>query len=547
VYEFSVTVEHNGSDSATAGPVPIPWEKVSYDLPLTNGAGILAESTVNYDLNGDGDQIDTFDVTWSPNATRPWDATINDGIEDIHIYALDETPPGVFPSIRNPIINGMSKLFSLGSETHFLYRADNNAASFGLGEAYIHNHPGPNFELLLFSSKVTAFDFKINDNPVDLDFSTTVYSIVDYIVNPPTDTPIYVVPAETFDISPGAQTNFSCTLVAHEATTFDIGLLLNWSPDGANRYRWIPVWDIISLKAINRPHFIPVDTTLTQVESGVKELTTTVKNIGASATTGLIPVFWEPDYYPLALNEGDGVLDESDIGLDLNGDGNTADTFTVTWLDSPTRPCDANVDGKDVSAILDQPQSPWYNLTYNFGGQSKLFQLGSKTHCLYFADANVAEFGLCGTLREHPSPSFKLVSFANVIAEDFKINGNPVDEDYSEPFVLWYPDQEVNYTTYVIPNQAFNIGTEEEITLSCNLGVSETTTTEVVVSINWSPDGNIRYTWRTFAEETTIEATTTPTSTTTTTTAHGNPGFTVLIALLLGVPLLTQRRRKKKG
>ncbi|MFX0204781.1 MAG: hypothetical protein ACFFDT_02260 [Candidatus Hodarchaeota archaeon] len=545
MYEFSVTIDHTGSTPATAGSVPIAWENVYYRLPLTNGVGILDESIVDYDLNGDGDKIDTFDVTWDNDPIRQWDAIINDGTTDIDAYAITETPGGVFPRIRNYTLHGESKLFTLGSETHFLYEANNDWATFGLGGAYIYNHPGPNFELALYSSEVNAIDFKINGDPVEVDFSTTVKHIDDTLVNVPNNAPVYVVPPDTFAISPGEQVTFSCTIIAHEATTFDLGLLINWSPDGVQRYIWVPAWDIRTLEAINRPHFIPVDTTMTQVESGVKQLTTTVKNIGAPATTGLVPVFWETDYYILALNGGAGELDEGDIGLDLDGDGDTVDTFTVTWLDIPTRPCDATVDGKHVYAILDQPQSPWYNLTYNIGGQSKLFQLGSKTHCLYYADANVAEFGLSGTLRSHPSPSIKLTCFSNVSAEGFKINGNPVDEDYSDSFVLWYPDQNVNYISYFIPNQAFVIGSEEEIIFSCNLGAPETTTTEVVITINWSPDTNIRYWWRTFAQVTIIEETPTS-STTTTTTAHGNPGFTVLIVVLLVVPLLAHRRRKKK-
>ncbi|MFX0172306.1 MAG: hypothetical protein ACFE9L_10325 [Candidatus Hodarchaeota archaeon] len=547
IYEFSVTVEHSGSDPATTASVPIAWENVYYRLPLTNGVGILDESIVDYDLNGDGDKIDKFDVTWDNDPVRQWDVNITDGTTDIHAYAIMETS-GTFPIIRNYTFNGESKLFTLGSETHFLYNADNDAATFGLGGAYIYNHPGPNFELALYSSEVNAIDFKINGDPVEVDFSATVKHIDDTLVNVPNNAPVYVVPPDAFAISPVEQVTFSCTIIAHEVTTFDLGLLINWSPDGVHRYIWVPAWEIRTLEAINRPHFIPVDTTMTQVESGVKQLTTIVKNIGAPATTGQVPVFWETDYYPLELNGGNGVLDESDIGLDLDGDGSTANTFTVTWLDNPIRPCDANVDGKDVYAILDQPQSPWYNLTYNISGQSKQFQLGSKTHCLYYADANIAEFGLCGTLRSHPSPSIKLTCFSNVSAEGFNINGNPMDEDHSEPFVLWYPDQNVNYTSYFIPDQALVIGTEEEIKFSCNLVVPKTTTTEVVITINWSPDGNIRYWWRTVVQETTIETwTTTPTSTTTTTTAHGNTGFSILITVLLVVPLLVHKRRKKKG
>jgi hypothetical protein len=559
VYEFSVTVEHNGSDSATARSVPIPWEKVYYELPLTNGTGILTESTVEHDLNGDGDIVDTFDVTWYNDTIRQWDAIIKDGTTDIHAYAITETP-GVFPRIRNYSINGESKLFTLGSETHFLYSADNYTATFGFGEAYIYNHPGPNFELALYSSKINAINFKINGNPVEVDFSVTVKHIADYLVNSPTDAPIYVVPMESFDINPGEQITFSCTLIAHEATTFDLGLILNWSPDGVNRYYWVPVWDVISLEAINRPHFTPVDTTLTQVDSGVKQLMTTVKNIGAPATTGLLPAIWETLFYSLPLDGGDGTLDENIISLDLNGDGDTSDTFTVTWLDSPTRPCDANVDGKYVYAILDQPQSPWYNLTYYIDGDKskpKLFQLGTKTHCLYYANAETAEFGLDGNIWEHPSPNFLLVSFSNISAENFKINGNPVEVNYTQTSESWYPYQKANYRIYNLPNQAVEIDTEEEITFSCNLIAPEKVTTELLVVISWSQDENIKYRWKTFTQMVTIETwttttPTTPTTTTTTTTttitrkSAKTPGFTVLTALLLLIPLLIQLRRRKK-
>ncbi|MFX1249975.1 MAG: hypothetical protein ACFFBQ_21500 [Promethearchaeota archaeon] len=280
VYEFSATVQHNGSDPATTGLVPIPWERVSYELALSNGVGLLNESIVDLDLNGDTDKVDSFNVTWFHNATRQWDATINDGSKEIHAYAITESPPtgsAKFPMIRNYSINGKSKLFSLDSEIHFLYRADNDWATFGLGETFIFDHPCPNFELILFSSKVTAIDFQINNKPVDVNFSTTVVQNLPYhnLVNNPTDAPIYVVPTETFDISPGELVNFSCTLVAHEATTFEVCLAVNWSPDGVTRYAWVSVWDIITLKA----------TTSTTTTTGINDTTTTTTGINDTTTT----------------------------------------------------------------------------------------------------------------------------------------------------------------------------------------------------------------------------------------------------------------------
>ncbi|MFX0182006.1 MAG: hypothetical protein ACFE95_02895 [Candidatus Hodarchaeota archaeon] len=551
-YEFSVTVEHNGSDAATAGSVPIPWEKVNYELPLTNGTGLLNESTVEYDLNGDGDIIDIFDVTWYNDTIRQWDAIIKDGPTDIRAYAITESPPGVFPNIKNYSINEKTKLFTLGSETHFLYRADNYTASFGLGEGYIYNHPGLNFELGLFSSKVNAIDFKINGDPVNVDFSTTVKHIGDYLVNSPTDAPVYVVPTDTFDINPGEQITFSCTIIAHEVTMLDILVVVNWSPDGTNRYSWVPVWDIISLEAINRPYFIPEDTSLTQVDSGAKQLTTTVKNIGTPAITdGKVPVIWEKLYYEFSLDNGEGTLDESITDYDINGDGDKDDTFDVSHEPSGNRPLDAIVGGVHVHSILDQPQSPWYNFTFFIEGTSKLFDLGSETHALYMADNEIAGFGLGAVLRNHPSPSFRLAyESQNIDASNFKINGETVEVDHEETFEIdvYYEENRRNFTVCIVPDQASEISSNEIVTFSCTFTAHETVTSEIVLRMDWSPDSNIRYRSGALFWQPDVEfkvPTSTTTTTTTTRQTAKTPGFTVLTVLVLLVPLLTQLRRRK--
>ncbi len=569
VYKFTAIIEHTGIDAATIGPVLIPWEKVQYDLPLTNGSGILEETIVTYDLNGDGDILDTFSVTWYNDTARQWDAIINDGLTDVHAYAITESTPGEWPTIRNYTLNDESKLFSLGSETHFLYRADNYTASFGFGDAYVHNHPGPNFELVMYSSTVTAIDFEIDDTPVNLDFSTAVYSVLDYLTNFPTNAPVYVVPTNTFTINPGEQTTFSCTLIASEETTFEIGLLLNWSPDGMTRYHWVPVWDTITLEAINRPYFVPSDYSFTSVNSGMKQFEAAVENIGISATSGHMVLDWGELFYKLPLSDGSGTLDENIVNLDLNGDTDQTDTFSVTWFQNSTRSWDAVIDGVHAYAIFEgPPEDIRRNETYYLeNGQPKLFQLGSETHSLQRADNDHALFSLkVPDLIAHPSPNFALYFDTDSLsAHAFEVNGTSIETNQTWIGDEFYPwSERWTYSYYILPLNQLIINPGDIITFSCTLTAQKDVTCNLVLLTNWSPDGNRRYLWKPVIEldlsfivltsttETTPLTTsttesipsTTPPSTSIPDSTIGTPGFSFLV-LLISFPCLIRTLRRK--
>ncbi|MFX1247584.1 MAG: hypothetical protein ACFFBQ_09395 [Promethearchaeota archaeon] len=563
VYKFTTTVEHTGIDPATVGSVLIPWEKVQYDLPLTNGSGTLEETIVTYDLNGDGDILDTFSVTWYNDTVRQWDAIINDGLTDVHAYAITETAPGEWPTIRNYTLNDESKLFSLGSETHFLYRADNYTASFGFGDAYIHNHPGPNFELVLYSSIVTAIDFEIDDTPVNLDFSTTVYSVLDYLTNFPTNVPVYVIPTNTFTINPGEQTKFSCTLITQEETTFEIGILLNWSPDGINRYHWVPVWDTITLEAINRPYFVSSDYSFTSVNSGMKQFEATVENIGVSTTSGYMVLDWGELVYELPLSGGSGTLDENIVNLDLNGDTDQTDTFSVTWFQNSTRSWDAVVDGVHAYAIFEGPPDDIRrNETYYLeNGQPKLFQLGSETHSLARADNDHAIFALkVPNLVTHPSPNFALYFDTDSLnAHAFKVNGTSIETNHTWIGDEFYPwSERWTYSYYLLPLNQLTINTGDIVTFSCTLTAQKDVTCNLVLLTSWSPDGNRRYLWKPVIEldlSFVVPVPTSPTETTppppapstsTSTLSTKTPAFSFLI-LLIVLPCLIHASRRKKG
>jgi len=119
VYELATSIK-NTRDPAIKGEVPISWDKCTYELQLSEGAGTLSESVADFDLNGDGDIADTFAVAWN-NTIRPWDAVI----DGVYIYALaDHSENRGFN--RTYYINGEPKIFQLGNKKHTLYFAEND-------------------------------------------------------------------------------------------------------------------------------------------------------------------------------------------------------------------------------------------------------------------------------------------------------------------------------------------------------------------------------------------------------------------------------------
>ncbi|MFX0124007.1 MAG: BMP family protein [Candidatus Hodarchaeota archaeon] len=230
-FQFTVTIRNTG-DPTSAGFVPISWEESYYELPLNNGDGILDESLANYDINGDGDKLDSFDVVWSPNETRPYDALV----DGMHVYSLTD---GTDLSVRSYYINGDPKSFQLGSETHILYRADNDFAHFGFNTVF-QAHPSPNFELIFYFD-VSATEFKINGDPALLDFNWT--SVEKWVDGSIREVSVYVFSSSDLSsLATGEEVTMSCTFTPQGIGTPSMYLLVNWSPDGNTRKQWIPFW-----------------------------------------------------------------------------------------------------------------------------------------------------------------------------------------------------------------------------------------------------------------------------------------------------------------
>lgn len=85
---FTFTFRNYGS-SATNGSVWIPWEKVLCTVPLVNTSaglpsGNLSEAELSFDINGDGDAKDVFEVHYVDNAT----------VEIDGVMAHAQLPPG---------------------------------------------------------------------------------------------------------------------------------------------------------------------------------------------------------------------------------------------------------------------------------------------------------------------------------------------------------------------------------------------------------------------------------------------------------------------
>lgn len=545
VYNFTATFQNTGDVPVTASIVPTTWEKLFYQLPLTNGEGILIESEVGHDLNNDKDKLDSFNITWYPNADRQYDALINNGTKDIHAYSLCEGPSEAPWSNRTYYINGGPKIFHLGTEAHVLYIASNDLAEFGLCDAVLRKHPSPCFQLSLVSQDLIADDFYINRKAADINytFSTLVHEEwrSDFWV----EARNYLIPCQASEIDVDERITFSCILTAYQDITSEItyALTINWSPDGNIRYRRGDEWPD-SFEAVPQPNFDVVDSSFQQNETGIYQFNATVKNTGDPATQGTSPWQYANFYYELPLTDGKGTLDETILGLDLNGDADRLDEFDVEWVPTSGSQSDAIIDGVYIHSLNDAALEPLngHPRRYYINNEPKIFTLGTETHLLVFASDDLAGFELCSAhIFQHPSPYLRILVFANVSASDFKINGKTAEVSYTWSMEDWSTERGF-LQTWIVPIEK-DINSGEEVEFSCTLIAHETKTCDIYLLGQWSPYGDTSYRWGKIYREEPITKHTTTTTTTTTIT----PGFSFLTAFLLILPLLIFKLKKKRS
>jgi hypothetical protein len=280
VFQLNATFQNNGSAPATTGIVSISWEIKMFELELSGGVGSLNESVVNLDLNGDGDKIDFFPVTWFHNETRPMDAIV----DGVHAYAINE---GLFEDPwlnRTYYIDGKPKLFQLGNKTHVLYDANAEVAYFGL-DAFIQHYPSPIFQLfflfydLNMSHNLNASDFKINEEFVEINHTITYIEHLTIQGYPPYDVKCYLIPNKAKNFDSGENITFSCIVRVNKTITADVFIIVNWSPDGNRR----------SAKVLGEMigHLFVVNTTSTSSTSSTTSTTssTSVSGSGFSILT----------------------------------------------------------------------------------------------------------------------------------------------------------------------------------------------------------------------------------------------------------------------
>lgn len=279
IYQFTTTLQNDGAPT-TLGTLPISWEKRYYELPLVDGEGTLVEDIVDLDLNGDGDQLDSFDVSWYHSETRLWDAMVS----DFHVYSLCEGPPEAPWSVLTYYRHNQPKLFQLGNVMHSLYIADNNMAAFGLGDVSILSHPNPNFVLYYnTTTDLSVTDFRINGASVTINYTWTgeeLYQGGEYSTST-----IHVFNGPSFIIATGATVTFSCTLTSYAAFPCYLGLVMNWSPDEDLRLRLSPVWHEVFLEESPPPETTTVLIPTTTLEETSTEETSTEEEPEETSTS----------------------------------------------------------------------------------------------------------------------------------------------------------------------------------------------------------------------------------------------------------------------
>lgn len=235
-YNFTATIQHSGIE-ATPGISPISWEKNFTSIGLEDGSGTLNESIEDLDLDGDGDKEDTFEIEWSHNNTRPYDATI----VGIHTYSIIDSVEDTL-RVMSYSIAGKSKVFTLGNNKHVLYFCDGVTADFGFN-IELSNIPSPSLALMVVNwvpstnENLSVSNFQINREVVQLN-NSKVETGVPYPGSPSAVLNLYTIPHSSLIIDTGELIEFSCTIDVYENTSAEFSVMVNWSPDGIVRYRY---------------------------------------------------------------------------------------------------------------------------------------------------------------------------------------------------------------------------------------------------------------------------------------------------------------------
>lgn len=259
------------------------------------------------------------------------------------------------------------------------------------------------------------------------------------------------------------------------------------------------------------PLFELVNSEVTEFEGGA-DITLTFRDLNSTATTGSVWIPEEQIVCNVQLSSSSsgapsGTLSEAALTFDINGDGDTTDTFTVTYVDNAT----AEIGGVTAHAQLPPGSRVGYSTPTGYGIYYRYdktsFQLGSKTHTLHkityptSAGVGYAEFGLDSTFRDHASPCLQLIleqvgeSIADepavdIVSVKYKGATLPAESTQSEasphePTGQWLVDKAYAYSLGAL---------EQDETFTVDVAVRGAPGTYLLMPvISWSPDGVNRY------------------------------------------------------
>ncbi|MDI6690977.1 MAG: hypothetical protein QME50_03800 [Candidatus Bathyarchaeota archaeon] len=240
---------------------------------------------------------------------------------------------------------------------------------------------------------------------------------------------------------------------------------------------------------------------------GGLNVTLTFYNYGYNAMTGNVWLPWEKVFCSVSFNgePPTGILNESLLTFDVNGDGDLIDSFTVQFIDNET----VAIDGVTAKALMAPEERVYYDSIGLYDiMEMNSFQLGLKNHTLYRVNyrtdigVGYAGFGLDSFFRYHPSPNMLFIienvgtsinSASRAQITDVEINGIPslLDFNWTSPWPdpviegQWYVDSAYVYPTgFISSNSTFTV----HLSIKGEVG-----TYLLITIINWSPDSIHRY------------------------------------------------------
>mgnify|MGYP000026362376 CR=1 FL=1 len=236
----------NYGASANAGSVWMVWDKLYHNLELAGSppSGNLSESLLTFDINGDGDKSDIFQVVYINNETAQVDGIVAKAI-------INTDKRRVYYNGLEAFYDIMEKAnFTLGNKTHALYRTEYftqyNFGFAGIGlDSFFRYHPSPNILIAIEQPAMTINNtstarivkVKVNGTLSEPDFNWVSPWVGEtagewqwWIDN------IYVYPLGPVESNGTFTVN---AVINGEPGSYMLVATLNWSPDSESRYRYI--------------------------------------------------------------------------------------------------------------------------------------------------------------------------------------------------------------------------------------------------------------------------------------------------------------------